>query len=106
MKFHPYFYEAPDGIHYPDTVAGSSYFYGVDLTKFMEAEGGTLVNLDWELEKGLEGFEEVTDTENPLIHFKQIYSPYVGTYTVTCKVNYIAKGVDCLVPVRLLIKVL
>lgn len=105
MKIKPYFYEAPDGIHYPDAMAGARYYYGVNFDNFLDEQNGTLETIEWQLEVGLTKYEEFLYNGEPNIACINIESPYVGSYTVKCVMGYTSQGVTQSVSVPLIIKV-
>lgn len=105
MKLKPYFYEAFDGVHYPDTVRGSKYVYGMDLNSFLDANGGTLVSVVWDLEEGLLGTDEFMHPNDVNIACINIETPYVGSFWVSLFATYTAAGVEQQMHVPLIIKV-
>ena len=105
MKIKPFFYEAPDGQHFPDAMAGAKCVYGMDFTVYLGTQGGTFVSASWELEEGLVGFEDFLHPTAPNIPCINVESPYPGSYTLKCTMTYTALGVEQKVTVPLVVKV-
>lgn len=102
MYAREYFYRDFDGVHYPDAEKGTKYTYGVDFRYFLRREGGILKDVDWFLEEGLNG--KPAGVENNIASIL-IETPWVGTYTVTCKMHYEVDGLAEHITVPLQIRV-
>jgi len=105
MLIKDYFYKDFDGVHYPDARKGTEYTYGVDFNNFLESEDGTINNVEWSFEKGVNGKDAGFMPFNPNVAMAVIETPCVGTYTVKCRMGYTAAGAKQHIMVPLEIKV-
>lgn len=105
MKVKPYFYEAPDGHHFPDAMAGATYVYGMNFSLYLQLQSGTFQSATWELEKGLVSHGEFLHPSDDNVPCINLETPYPGSYTVKCTVLYDALGYDQKVTVPLVVKV-
>ena len=105
MKIKDYFYEEPDGIHYPDARAGTEAVYEVDFSRFVDAEGGALQRVQWKVSAMLTLRTYYMNQENPNVACALIGSPCVGSHKVTCIGEILKDGLVEVFPVELIIKV-
>lgn len=105
MKIKSFFYNEPDGVHYPDAMRGVSYLYGMDFSSFLGEHDGTLVSVDWDLEEGLVGSGAFNVEGSPNIACINIEAKYSGTFQVKAIMNYIACGIEQKLEVPIMIKV-
>jgi len=105
MYIKSFFYNAPDGVHYPDAMSGVKYTYGMDFNEYLESQKGTLLRAEWNLEEGLVKYQEFIHPEQDTIACALIEASYVGSYTAKCNMHYMACGVEQQIVVPLIIKV-
>lgn len=105
MKFHNFFYEEPDGLHYPDTFAGAEEVYEVDFSRFLDEEKGILVEVAWRVSSLLTLGATYVDMDNPTVASAVISTPFVGSHKVRCTATFDRKGVLEYLPIDLIIKV-
>lgn len=105
MKIKNFFYEEPDGIHFPDTFRGSEEVYEVDFTRFLRDESAVLLNVMWDVDARLGLVDTYPHESKSNVVCAVIRTLEPGSFMVRCTAELLHGQVSELVPVELRLKV-
>lgn len=105
MNIKEFFYNEPDGIHYPDVRVGTREILGVDFGRYLTELEGTLESFVWSFEPGITVVETYLDPVNADVALALIEAPTVGSFTITCKGTILRGTRRVILPVVLVLKV-
>lgn len=83
-------YKTLDGnAKWPDAVAGSEKYYGVDWDAFLTTENDTITAISWTVPAGLTNMDEKQDGNTAIIKLR---ADTVGKYQVACEISTTEAG--------------
>lgn len=74
---------------WPDAVAGSEKYYGVDWDSFLTAENDTITSIAWTVPTGLTNLDDKQDGNTAIVKLR---ADTIGKYRVICEISTVEAG--------------